>query len=317
MMAPEAIMWLDAAFWKATLGGALRLATPIVFAAVGETIVERSGTLNLGVDGMMTAGAFAAVVGASLAGWPFGLLLAALAGLALGLGMGAAILKGGANQIVTGIAIALVSVGMTTYAFQLWQPSGQTMPFVPLAPTIRIPLLSDLPFVGDVFFAQSVLTDASFVLLAASLLALRLTRLGLMVKAAGDDPIAAALRGVDIESVRMLALAFGGAMAGLGGAAITIGFLGSYSDNVTAGRGYIAIAVVIIGRWSPLGAAFGALLFALFESLSLRLQGHAHEAPTELYAILPYAMTLIVLFLTARSHAAPRALAAPLPTGEG
>ncbi|WP_158814646.1 ABC transporter permease [Methylocapsa sp. S129] len=317
MTAPDAIMGLDAAFWKATLGGALRLATPIVFAAVGETIVERSGTLNLGVDGMMTAGAFAAVVGASLAGWPFGLLLAALAGLALGLGMGAAVLKGGANQIVTGIAIALISVGMTTYAFQLWQPTGQTMPFVPLAPTIRIPFLSDIPFVGPVFFAQSVLTDAGLVLLAATLLALRFTRLGLVIKAAGDDPVAAALRGVDVVRTRLLALAFGGAMAGLGGAAITIGFLGSYSDGVTAGRGYIAIAVVIIGRWSPLGAVFGALLFAFFESLSLRLQGHANGLPSELYAMLPYAMTLIVLFLTARSRVGPRALAMPLRTEEG
>ena len=317
MTTSDPTIWLDAAFWKATLGGALRLATPIAFAAIGETVVERSGTLNLGVDGMMTAGAFAAVVGASLAGWPFGLIVAGLAGLALGLGMGVAVLKGGANQIVAGIAIALVSVGMTTYAFQLWQPSGQTVPFVPLAPTIRIPLLSDIPFVGEAFFAQSVLTDSVVLLLAATLVTLRLTRWGLVIKASGDDPAAAALRGVDVLGARLLAMAFGGAMAGLGGAAVTIGFLGSYSDGVIAGRGYIAIAVVIIGRWSPLGAVLGALLFGLFESLSLRLQGNADGLPSELYAILPYAMTLIVLFLTARTRTAPRALGAPLPTKEG
>jgi simple sugar transport system permease protein len=301
-------IWLDPLFWKATLGGALRLATPIVFAALGETVVERSGTLNLGVDGMMTAGAFAAVAGASAAGWPFGLLAAALVGLALGLAMGAAVLDGGANQIVAGIAIALVSVGLTTYAFQLWQPSGQSMSFVPLAPSFRIPILSQTPFAGEVLFTQSVLTDAAFGLLAALVFVLRWTRVGLVVKAAGDDPEAATLRGVDVLSVRRLALAFGGLAAGVGGAAITIGFLGSYSDGVSAGRGYIAIAVVIIGRWSPIGAVFGALLFALFESLSLRLQSHAGGWPSEAYAILPYAMTLVALFLTARSNVAPRAL---------
>jgi len=307
---------LDPTFWRATLGGALRLGTPVIFAALGETIVERSGTLNLGLDGMMTAGAFAAVVGAGIGGWPLGLLLAAIAGLALGLGMGAAVLKGGANQIVTGIAIALVGVGLTTYAFQLWQPSGQTMPFVPLAPTIPLPGLSALPFIGDILFSQNVLTDAGFVLLAATLVALRASRIGLLLKSAGDDPVAAALRGVDVVRTRMLALAFGGAMAGLGGATITIGFLGSYSDGVTAGRGYIAIAVVIIGRWSPLGAVLGALLFAFFESLSLRLQGHAGSWPSEAYAILPYAMTLIVLVLSARAGSAPRALGAQLQSEE-
>jgi ABC-type uncharacterized transport system permease subunit len=316
MTAADAVTWLDPSFWRATFGGALRLATPIVFAALGETIVERSGTLNLGVDGMMTAGAFTAVVGASLAGWPFGLLLAALTGLALGLGMGAAVLKGGADQIVTGIAIALISVGLTTYAFQLWQPSGQTMPFVPVVPAIHIPVLSSIPFIGDIFFAQSLLTDAGFVLLAATVLALRLTRIGLVIRAAGDDPVAAALRGVHVVRTRLLALAFGGLMAGLGGGAITIGFLGSYSDGVTAGRGYIAIAVVIIGRWSPVGAVFGALLFAFFDSLSLRLQGRAGGWPSEAYAILPYATTLIVLFLTARARTAPRALGARLEMKE-
>jgi simple sugar transport system permease protein len=190
------------------------------------------------------------------------------------------------------------------------------MAFVPLAPSVPIPLLSAIPFVGGVVFAQSVLTDAAVVLLAAVLLALRFTRLGLTIKAAGDDPAAAALRGVAVARVRLLALGFGGLTAGLGGAAITIGFLGSYSDGVTAGRGYIAIAVVIIGRWSPLGAVLGALLFALFESLSLRLQGHAGAWPSEAYAILPYATTLIVLFATARARSAPRALGVALRRGE-
>lgn len=311
MSAPSLVDWLDPVFWRVTLGGALRLATPIAFAALGETIAERSGTLNLGVDGIMTAGALAAVLGASLGGWPAGLALAALVGLALGFGMAAATLLGRANQVVAGIALSLVSIGLTTYVFQLWQPSGQSMPLVSLAPTYRVPLLVDIPFFGEIFFSQSVLTYGCAGFFAVAALALRRTRLGLVLKASGDDPQAALLRGVAVARTRALALAFGGLAAGLGGAAITVGFLGAYSDGVTAGRGYIAIAVVIIGRWSPIGAMLGALLFAFFESLSLRLQGHFLAFPNEAFLVLPYAATLIILALTAKSRGAPRQLGAP------
>ena len=303
--------WIDPIFWRVTLGGTLRLATPIAFAALGETIAERSGTLNLGVDGIMTAGALAAVLGASVGGWPAGLALAALIGMALGLGMAAATLLGRANQVVTGIAVSLVSIGLTTYVFQLWQPSGQFMPLVSLAPTYRVPLLADIPFLGEALFSQSVLTYGCAGLFALAAFALSRTRIGLVLKASGDDPQAALLRGVDVVKTRALALAFGGLAAGLGGAAITVGFLGAYSDGVTAGRGYIAIAVVIIGRWSPIGALLGALLFAFFESLSLRVQGHFLALPNEAFSMLPYAVTLIVLALTAKSRAAPRQLGAP------
>jgi general nucleoside transport system permease protein len=306
-------IWADTVFWRVVLGGTLRLATPIAFAALGETVAERSGTLNLGIDGMMTAGALAAVIGASLGGWPVGLLFAALTGLVLATGMGAAVLWGGANQIVVGIALSLISVGLTSYVFQLWQPSGQSMIFVPVAPTMRIPVVSEIPFIGDVLFSQNILTYACVGALVAMVILLRHSRLGLVIKAAGDDPRAAVMRGVDVLRVRLLALAFGGVMAGVGGGAISIGFLGSYSDGITAGRGYIAIAVVIIGRWSPTGAVLGALVFAFFDSLSLRIQGHSGGWPSEAYSILPYAMTLLVLVLTARARAAPRALGAPLP----
>jgi len=310
-------LWLDPVFWRVVLGGTLRLATPIAFAALGETIAERSGTLNLGIDGMMTAGALAAVIGASLGGWPLGLLFAALTGLALAVGMGAAVLWGRASQIVIGIALSLISLGLTSYVFQLWQPSGQSMVFVPLAPTIRLPVLSRIPFLGDVLFSQSILTYACALTLAVIAIVLGRSRIGLVIKAVGDDPRAATLRGVDVLRTRLAALAFGGMMAGVGGAAITIGFLGSYSDGITAGRGYIAIAVVIIGRWSPAGAVLGALLFAFFDSLSLRIQGQSGGWPSEAYTIMPYAMTLLVLVLTARARAAPRALGAALSAEAG
>lgn len=300
--------WADPVLWRVTLGGTLRLATPIAFAALGEMTAERSGTLNLGIDGMMTAGAFVAIVGSSLGGWPLGLAFAASAGLLLGLGMAAATLVGRMNQIVAGIALSLISAGLTAYAFQLWQPSGQLMPEAPVAPIVTIPYLAKVSPLADALLSQNVLTYAFVGILLAIVIALRWTRIGILLAAVGDDPEVAALRGVNAKAVRAFALAFAGVMAALGGAAITVGFLGSYSDGVTAGRGYVAIAVVIIGRWSPVGATLGALLFAFFDSLSLRVQGRLMDWPNEVFAMAPYLMTLVVLILTARANVAPRKL---------
>jgi len=300
--------WLEPLFWRVTLAGAIRLSTPIALAALGETIAERSGLLNLSLDAIMTAGALAGVIGAAAASWPAGLAAGALTGLALGLAFASLTLVGRLNQIVAGVALSLVAYGLTDYAFKLWQPSGEVAAFLELAPTWRIPGLSELPFVGDVLFAQSVLTYAAAGLFALAALALRFTRIGLLLRAAGDDSAAAALRGVAVKRVRALAVAFGGALAGVAGACITIGYLGSFTDGVSAGRGYVAIAVVIIGRWSVGGALFGALLFALFESASLRLQGHFAGWPAEAFALMPYLVTLAVLVVASRAGAGPREL---------
>ena len=306
-MSPETLV-----FWTVVLGGALRLATPIALAALGETITERSGTLNLGLDGIMTAGAFAAVVGASQGGWLAGLALAILTGAAFGALTAVGVLWARANQIVIGIATALIGTGLTSTLFQLWQPSGEAAAFVPLVPQLAWSGLGRWPVLGDILQSQNVLTYAALLLLFATVLVLRHTRLGLVIKAVGDDPAGAALRGIPVVAVRTACLVIGGALAGLGGASITVGFLGAFSDGVVAGRGYVAIAVVIIGRWSPAGAMAGALLFAFFDSLGLRVQDGLPGVPNEVFSILPYAMTLLVLVATARSRTAPRALGAPL-----
>jgi simple sugar transport system permease protein len=305
--------WLDLVFWQVVLGGAVRLATPIALAALGETIAERSGTINLGVDGIMVVGAFTAVVAASASGgWVSGLVCGAGAGLLFGVGMALTILYGRANQIIVGIAVSLLGAGLTDYFFQIWQPSGQSAFLVPLAPTLAVPVLRNLPLAGEALFGQSLLTYFCIVLIAAVALALRHTRPGLVLRAVGDDPAGTAMRGINVLTVRILALGAGGLLAGLGGAALTVGYLGSFTDGVVAGRGYVAIAVVIIGRWSPVGAALGALLFAFFDSLALRVQTGSGFLPVEVYTALPYAVTLLVLVLTARADVAPRALGAPV-----
>jgi general nucleoside transport system permease protein len=299
--------WSDPIFWEIVFGGMLRLATPIFLAALGEMITERTGVINLGIDGIMTAGAFAAVVCAWLGGWGSGLAGAAIVGGLYGLLLAVSVIRYGANQIIVGIAISLIGAGLTSYLFQLWQPSGQMVIFVPLVPAVTIGHLADIPFIGTILFKQNLMTYAMVAVLLAGMYLLTRTRLGIILKAVGDDPIAAELRGIDTARVRYVALTLGGALMGLGGAAITLGVLGSFNDGLTNGRGYIALAVVIIGRWTPLGAFLGALLFAFFDSLGLRAQGGMNYLPTELFLILPYAMTLLVLVLTARSKVAPRA----------
>lgn len=179
---------------------------------------------------------------------------------------------------------------------------------MPLVPTIAIPGLKAIPLIGPALFDQSAITYGAIVAVILVHVALKRSRAGLVLRAVGDDPEAASLRGVSVIAARGLSLTLGGLLAGLGGAAMTVGYLGSFTDDVTSGRGYIAIAVVIIGRWSPLGATLGALLFAAFDSLALQAQSGASRLPVEFYSALPYCATLAALVLTARGQYAPRSL---------
>lgn len=294
--------WSDPVFWEIVLGGMVRLATPLFIAALGEMITERAGVVNLGIDGIMTAGAFAALVAAYFGGWPAGLLGACVVGACYGLLLAVSIIRYNANQIVIGIAISLIGAGLTSYVFQLWQPSGQMAIFVPLVPSLKTGWLAEVPFLGAVLFRQNALTYAMVVMLILSAWLLNRTRLGLVLKAVGEDPAAAKMRGIDTDRVRYLAITLGGAFMGLAGAAITLGVLGSFNDGLTNGRGYIALAIVIVGRWTPLGAFFGALLFAFFDSLGLRAQGGMGGLPNEVYQSLPYIMTITVLALVGRTR---------------
>jgi ABC-type uncharacterized transport system permease subunit len=306
------LTWWGITFWSAILAGAVRLATPIALAAIGETIVERSGTINIGIDGIMTIGAFAAIYVESVgAGWASALAVPLLVGAIFGLGIALAVLHGGANQIVIGIAASLIGTGLAVFFYQLWDASGLASQTVPLVPSMQIPWLGDVPLIGKALSGQSLLTYGTAILVAVGLFILKWTRLGLVLRAVGDQPEAAASRGVDVIAIRTVALVIGGALAGLGGASITAGYLGTYTDGVTAGRGYVALAIVITGRWSPLGALAGAMLFAFFESLALGAQNGTSIVPVEAFMALPYVVTLLVLVLTARGTVAPRALGLP------
>lgn len=288
--------------WVSILAGALALSTPLVLAGIGEGFVERAGRLNLGIEGMMILGALAGVFGASVAGPIVGLVAGAAVGVVLALVMNLAVYRLHANEIVVGLAITMLGLGLSTYLFQLWVPAGHTNVSVDTLTPIHLGVLSDIPVVGPVLFSQGPLFYLALLLLVGAYALSRYTRFGLRVRAVGSDPAAAALRGVRTTRVGADVLLIGGALAGLAGAAITVGSIGSFTPDITAGRGYVVLAVVIMGRMRPVGILLGALLFAFLQSFALLAQSTPLQLPSELYQALPYVVTLVVLVLTSRAQ---------------
>jgi simple sugar transport system permease protein len=286
--------------WASILAGAVALAAPLVIAGVGEGFVERAGRLNLGIEGMMILGALAGVFAASVAGPVAGLLAAAIVGILLALLMNVLVYALKANEIVVGLAITMLGLGLSTYLSQLWIPAGTTNVSVPTISRIDLRALTDIPLVGPMLFGQSPVVYGTLVLLAIAWAVMRFTRFGLQIRATGSDTASAALRGVRPRRVGAQALLIGGALAGLAGGAIALSVIGSFTPGMTAGRGYIVLAIVIMGRTTPVGIALGGLLFGFLQSFSLLSQSTSTELPSELFTTLPYLVTLIVLVLTSR-----------------
>ncbi len=287
--------------WSAIIAGALVLATPLVVAGIGEGFVERAGRLNLGIEGIMILGAFVGVYVANLAGLAAGLAAATLTGLLLAVLMNAVVYRLGANEIVVGLSVTMLGLGLSTYAYQLWVPAGQTNVSVPTAPKVDAGALTDIPLIGPALFGQSILVYGAVILLVVAWAVSRFTRFGLQVRAVGSDPTSAALRGVRPSRVGAQTLLIGGGLAGLAGSMITLGSIGSFTPGITAGRGFIVLAIVIMGRMTPGGIALGALLFGFLQSFALLSQSTTVSLPSEVYQTLPYLVTLLVLVLTSRA----------------
>lgn len=293
---------MSAELWVAVLAGAVALAAPLVLAGVGEGLVERAGRLNLGLEGMMIMGALTGVWAASSGGWLVGLLAGAVVGLLMALLMDVLVQRVGADEVVVGLGLTMLGLGLSTFLFQVWVPSGQTNTSVATVPHLPVGGLADVPLLGPVVFGQSLLVGLAVVVLVGAWALLRFTRFGLQVRAVGDDPAASELRGVRTRAVRSAVLLIGGSLGGLAGAAITLGAIGSFTPGVTAGRGWIVLAIVIMGRTRPAGIALGALLFAVLQSFSLLGQSAGLPLPSELTQALPYLVTLAVLVVTSRAR---------------
>jgi ABC-type uncharacterized transport system permease subunit len=287
---------LDPVQLSAFLSTSLRLAAPVVFAAVGGVLSERSGVYNIGLEGMMLAGAFGAAVGAFFLDTP-------VAGLVVGAGcglLGAAILAVlgvslGVNQIVTGIAINLLSLGLTAFLSRIVFGAQANTLSVPGFKPVAIPILSQLPVLGEVLFRQDALVYVMYVIVLAAWVLMFRTQWGLRVRAVGENPAAADAAGVPVSAVRYGCVLASGVLAGLGGCYLVLSQVFLFSEHMSAGKGFIAVAAVILGRWNPAGAFAACLLFGFFDALQLRLQFAHPGVPYQVFVMFPYLASILAL----------------------
>jgi ABC-type uncharacterized transport system permease subunit len=295
----------------AMIGAAWRLATPIIFAALGEVFSERAGVLNIGIEGMMLMGAFTGFVAAFTTGSiALGLVAGILGGMALGLVFAFFAITVKADQIVVGAAINLIGLGLTAFLFRTYFVA--TGKGVDIAQPLALPFLADLPFFGEALFRQNAIVYATIPAVFVAWLVMFRTSFGLTLRAVGEHPKAVDVVGRSVAAYRYGAVLIGAGLAGLGGAFLTLGHSNQFVEGIASGRGFIALAVVVFARWSPLGAFFVSLLFGLFYALQLQLQAQpAFGVPYQAFQALPYVMTIVALVLVRNRRGAPTMLGVP------
>ncbi len=306
---------LSASFW----GAVLRIASPLIFATMGELICERAGVLNLGIEGIMVIGAFTGwiTVHAGMGLWP-GVMVAMASGMLFGLLHATLTVPFGLSQHVVGLGVTLLATSTAYYAYRLALPEVTSPPRIEPFQPLDIPGLSDLPFFGEALFSQTALTYLA--LLVAGLVALVLYRtpLGLALRAAGENPSAVEAQGLSVTAIRMGAVIVGSGLMAVGGAFLTISAFSSFFFEMVNGRGWICIALVVFGAWRPGKALLGALLFAAFDALQIRMQQTPLGAviPYQIFLMVPYVLSIAALVLMSRRAEVPDALMIPYNRGE-
>jgi len=306
-------IWTEA-FMVAVFAGMIRISAPLLLGAMGELVTERSGIMNLGVEGNMLIGAFAGFLTAHSTGslW-LGVVAGAVAAGVSGLLMAFMSTTLKVDQTVTGLAINLLASGVTFYLYRVAfkNVGSSNLPSVDTFEVLRIPLLSRIPVVGKILFAQHALTYIAILLVPAIGFFLYRTRYGLEIRLMGENLRAADMRGINVALHQYLAVTFGAMMAGVGGAFLTLASAGLFVPNISNGRGFIAFALVIFGNWSPSRILAGALFFGLIDALQLQLQAAGVNLPRQLLLALPYLLTILVLLGNRRRTRVPLALAVP------
>ena len=299
------------------LAGTLAAATPLILAAMGELVVEKAGVLNLSIEGMMATGAAVAFVVATVTGSHLsGFVAAGAASAALALVFGALALTFLANQVAAGLAVGILGLGVSALVGKEYE--GTTID--PLS-KLQIPGLSDIPLLGDVLFSQDIVVYASLALIVVVAFTLNRTRLGLVIRAIGEAPHAANAIGYPVIFVRYMAVLFGGVMAGLAGAYISLAYTPLWADGLIAGRGWIVVALVVFGTWRAPRVALGGYLFGAVSLLELSVQGFGFDVPSQLLSASPYIITIAVLATISRDARrirlnSPVSLGTPFRAGE-
>lgn len=294
------------------LAAALRMTTPIALTAMGATVGERAGILNIGLEGMMLVGAFAGAAAAYFTGNPWlGVLAAAAAGMALALFFGVLSISYQADQVVAGVGVNILALGCTTFLLQIiWGNRGASGWLTPL-PMWTIPGLAKVPYLGLILGRLNPLTCVCILLVPVLYVAIFETKMGMWLRAVGEHPLAAETVGINVWLIRYCAVAVSGALSGLGGAYLSLGSLNVFTQGMTAGRGFIAFAANIFGKWSPPGVFLASLVFGSTEALQVRLQGYG--IPTHFVQMLPYVTTIIVITMGISKTSGPAALGKPYP----
>jgi simple sugar transport system permease protein len=284
---------------------------PITLGAIGGILSERSGVINISIEGMLLGSACTSAIGASLWGLWVGVFVGIATGVALAAVLAVLSIRYKVDQVIVGFAINFFALGMTSFiSFRVLVPNPELNSLQPVQP-IRIPLLADIPFIGEVLFVQTVFVYFTYVAVAVTTWALYRTKWGLRTRASGEYPKAAGTLGVRVLRLRYQNLLLAGAVAGVGGAWWPIGTVGRFDQNITGGRGFIALAAVIFGRWHPVGAFTGALVFALAEAVRLKIGNFDTGIPSEFLIMAPYVVTLVVVAGFIGASRAPKAAGQP------
>jgi len=296
------------------LASSIRLATPYLYASIGEAFAQTSGVVNLGVDGIMLVGGFTGFYVALTTGnlW-LGLLAAMIVGLLMGLLMSLISVTLKAEQGISGIGLYMFGLGLSALLFKELVGTVKTIDgFSPL----RIPLLGTIPILGDIFFNQSLLVYGAFLMVPLAWFVLDKTTLGLKIKSVGQNPAAADSLGVSVDRTRYFSVCLGAVLAGLAGASLSLSLVNLFQENLTAGQGFIAVALVYFGGWRPLGILGGALLFSTVNALQLWMQVLGANINSEILVMLPYILTIVALAVAVNRARQPAALNRPFERGE-
>lgn len=291
------------------IAATLRVATPLIFATLGELFCERAGVLNLGIEGTMFFGAFTGFTVASLSGslW-LGVLGALVGGALAGLLMSFFAVKLGVNQHVSGLGVTLLLTALSLFGFRIIFGENRVLPSI--TPFSQLQIFSESPIFGPIF-SQYTLTYIGILLIPVVWFVVFKTNFGLKLRSVGDNPEATDAAGIDVYRLRTIALVIGSALMAVGGAFLSIGQLGSFTFGIVSGRGWVCIALIIFANWQPLKVLWGALLFGGVQALQSRLQLTGAKLPYELFLALPYIVTIIALTLAGRNASAPAAMLKP------
>jgi general nucleoside transport system permease protein len=307
-------MFLNIGFWAATV----RMATPLIFGTLGELICERAGVLNLGIEGIMTTGAMVAWMWVYQGGdlWT-AVAVAAVFGMMFGLLHSWFSVYMGLSQHVTGIGITLLATSLSYYSFRMLLPGVTTPPKIVPFSEVSVPVLSDIPIFGEALFNQSPLTYMAFISVGVVAYILYKTPAGLAVRMVGENPMAVEVQGIDVYRVRTAAVMVGSGFMAIGGAFLTISVFDAFYFDMVNGRGWICVALVIFASWRPGKALLGAMLFAAFDAIQIRVQQSSISfIPYQFFLMMPYIFSILALVIMSRKAAYPKALLVPFRRGQ-